>query len=205
MSVLLNSGDGTFEEATYYPAGKNPRSVFATDFDGDGFNDIAVANIVSANVSVFINYGDGTFQDAVHYGAGSGSIAAFAADFNGDGFNDIAVANSSWNNISILINTHNTINIKNEFLIPFTFTYSQNFPNPFNSSTTINFNMNEPGEVNLNVYNIQGQRVAELFRGIREVGEHSISWDASEYPSGVYFARLEAGGSSTTAKMVLLK
>jgi len=59
--------------------------------------------------------------------------------------------------------------------------------------------------VNLSVYNIQGQQVAELVSGIREAGEHSISWDASEFPSGVYFARLEAGGSSRTAKMVLLK
>jgi hypothetical protein len=81
----------------------------------------------------------------------------------------------------------------------------QNFPNPFNSSTTISFTHNQPGIVTLSVYNIQGQRVAELFRGIREAGEHSITWHALDYPSGVYFARLEAGGSSKTAKMVLLK
>jgi hypothetical protein len=141
----------------------------------------------------------------IYYGAGFGSIAAFAADFNGDDFNDIAVTNSAWDNISILINTHNTINIKNEFVIPFTFTYSQNYPNPFNSSTTISFTLNQPGIVTLSVYNIQGQRIAELFRGIRQAGEHSITWDASDYPSGIYFARLEAGGSSKTAKMVLLK
>jgi hypothetical protein len=78
-------------------------------------------------------------------------------------------------------------------------------PNPFNSSTSISFNLNEPGLVNLSVYNIQGQRVAVLFNGIRQAGEHSIAWNASGYPSGVYFARLEAGGSSRTAKMVLLK
>jgi len=91
-----------------------------------------------------------------------------------------------------------------ELISPASFTLS-NFPNPFNSSTTISFNMNEPGEVNLTVYNIQGQRVAELVRGICEAGEHSITWEASDYPSGVYFARLEVGPSSRTAKMVLLK
>jgi photosystem II stability/assembly factor-like uncharacterized protein len=79
------------------------------------------------------------------------------------------------------------------------------FPNPFNSSTSISFTLGEPGLVSLSVYNIRGQRITELFRGIRQAGEHSISWDASGYPSGVYFARLEAGGSSQTAKMVLLK
>ena len=85
------------------------------------------------------------------------------------------------------------------------FSLLQTYPNPFNSSTTINFTLAEPGLVILSIYNIQGQQVAELFQGIREAGEHSISWDASDYPSGVYFARLKAGGLSRTAKMLLLK
>ncbi|UCE66643.1 MAG: T9SS type A sorting domain-containing protein [Candidatus Zixiibacteriota bacterium] len=91
-----------------------------------------------------------------------------------------------------------------EVISPASFSLS-NHPNPFNSSTTISFTLSEAGMVNLSVYNIQGQRIAELFQGMREAGEHAISWDASDYPSGVYFARLEAGGSSKTAKMVLLK
>ncbi|UCC78350.1 MAG: T9SS type A sorting domain-containing protein [Candidatus Zixiibacteriota bacterium] len=80
-----------------------------------------------------------------------------------------------------------------------------NFPNPFNSSTTISFSITEPDVVNLSIYNIQGQCVVDLFHGIQEAGEHAVVWDASDYPSGVYFSRLEAGGSSKTAKMVLLK
>ena len=89
--------------------------------------------------------------------------------------------------------------------IPIKIRYLENFPNPFNSATTINFSQSEPGAVNLYIYNIQGQIIAELSNGYYEAGEHTISWDASDYPSGVYFARLEAGGLSRTAKMVLLK
>jgi hypothetical protein len=59
--------------------------------------------------------------------------------------------------------------------------------------------------IKLSIYNIQGQLISGLFQGNREAGEHSVAWNASGYPSGVYFARLEAGGSSRTAKMVLLK
>ncbi|UCC78348.1 MAG: T9SS type A sorting domain-containing protein [Candidatus Zixiibacteriota bacterium] len=89
--------------------------------------------------------------------------------------------------------------------LPLSINLIEIIPNPFNSSTTISFTLSEPSVVTLRLYNIQGQRIAELLRGIRETGEHSISWDASDYPSGVYFARLEAEGFSKTAKMVLLK
>ena len=90
-------------------------------------------------------------------------------------------------------------------ILPGDFTCLASFPNPFNSSTTISYTLSEPGMATLGVYNIQGQQVAELFQGIREAGEYSITWDALNYPSGVYIARLEVGGSSRTAKMVLLK
>ena len=55
------------------------------------------------------------------------------------------------------------------------------------------------------IYNLLGQRVAAIFEGTREAGEHTITWDATYFPSGVYFARLEAGEHSENIKMVLLK
>ena len=81
----------------------------------------------------------------------------------------------------------------------------QNFPNPFNSATTISYSLPEQGEISISIYNLLGQRVATLFEGTREAGEHTITWDAREFPSGVYFARLEAGEHSENIKMVLLK
>jgi hypothetical protein len=96
-------------------------------------------------------------------------------------------------------------NIEEEINTPNYLQYLGSFPNPFNSSTAISFTLTRPGMIKLSIYNIQGQLISELLREIHEAGDHSISWDAAEYPSGVYFARLEAGGSSKTAKMVLLK
>jgi hypothetical protein len=81
----------------------------------------------------------------------------------------------------------------------------QNFPNPFNSSTIIRFGLPEKSDVRIEIYNILGQRVAIIFDGTMQPGYHSVTWQADNHRSGVYFARLEAGGNSATVKMVLLR
>jgi hypothetical protein len=80
-----------------------------------------------------------------------------------------------------------------------------NYPNPFNPITTLDYSLPEPGEISISVYNILGQKVARLFEGEKPAGRYTVTWNASDYPSGVYFARLEAGGSSRSIKMLLLK
>jgi len=82
---------------------------------------------------------------------------------------------------------------------------SQNNPNPFNPSTTISYSIPEQSDVRIEIYNIIGQRVATLLDGNKQAGYHSIVWQADNHPSGVYFARLEAGGRAENVKMVLLK
>jgi hypothetical protein len=86
-----------------------------------------------------------------------------------------------------------------------TLSLPQNYPNPFNASTTISYSLPEQDEVTISIHNILGQKVATIFDGMHEAGEHTITWDAGEFPSGVYFARLEAGTHSENIKMVLLK
>ncbi|MEE9554168.1 MAG: T9SS type A sorting domain-containing protein [candidate division Zixibacteria bacterium] len=82
---------------------------------------------------------------------------------------------------------------------------SQNHPNPFNAATTISYTLPEQGEVVIHIYNLLGQRVATVFEGTREAGGHTITWDAADFPSGVYFARLETGEQSENITLVLLK
>jgi hypothetical protein len=81
----------------------------------------------------------------------------------------------------------------------------QNCPNPFNATTIIRYTLPQEGDVGLSIYNILGQRVAILFEGFQQAGEHAVIWGASDYASGVYFARLETAEKSTHIKMVLLK
>jgi hypothetical protein len=89
-----------------YSLGMNaiqPFSDVVADFNGDGKQDIAVANYSSNNVSVLRGNGDGTFQPAVTYPVGKGPVAIAAGDFNGDGRQDLAVANQNDNSVSILL------------------------------------------------------------------------------------------------------
>jgi hypothetical protein len=81
----------------------------------------------------------------------------------------------------------------------------KNHPNPFNASTTIKYYLPSKSDISLSIYNLLGQRVETLFKGVQDPGEHSITWDASRFPSGIYFARLEAAGRTENIKMVLLK
>ena len=82
---------------------------------------------------------------------------------------------------------------------------SQNYPNPFNPTTQITFSLNETADVNLEVYNIQGQRVATLANDTFSAGSHHVTFDASHLSSGVYIYRLHAGGQVLSRKMILIK
>ncbi len=88
---------------------------------------------------------------------------------------------------------------------PIAFELEQNYPNPFNPSTTINYTVASTGKVTLNIYNLMGQKVAELVNATKTAGSYNVSWDASGAASGMYIYRLEAGGQTLTRKMTLIK
>jgi len=97
-----------------------------------------------------------------------------------------------------------------EGVIPTELTLSQNYPNPFNPSTTIRFTLHTSLFTSLTIYNVLGQQVATLVNENLDPGTHSVTWDATGFPSGVYFYRLEAVGKDgrafvETKKMMLVK
>ena len=90
--------------------------------------------------------------------------------------------------------------------IPKTFVLSQNYPNPFNPKTTINFQLNQPGMVNLVIYDLLGSKVETLVDEMKTPGSHAAAWNARDFASGVYFYRIETGVSKVlTQKMMLVK
>ena len=88
--------------------------------------------------------------------------------------------------------------------MPLSYKLHQNYPNPFNSQTTIAFGLPQAGDYSLTIYNITGQKVTS-FAGSAEAGMVTLSWDAADQASGVYFYKLDTDNFTSTKKMVYLK
>jgi hypothetical protein len=82
---------------------------------------------------------------------------------------------------------------------------SRNYPNPFNTTNSIEFGIAELGNVSLKVYNVLGKELAALVNEELPAGKYDVDFDASNLPSGIYFYRLTANNFSITRKMVLIK
>ncbi|MBO6522857.1 MAG: zinc-dependent metalloprotease [Balneolaceae bacterium] len=96
--------------------------------------------------------------------------------------------------------------VSNEFDdAPVKIALDQNYPNPFNPATTISYTLREAENIRLEVFNIQGQKIATLFEGRQQAGEHDVPFDASNLSSGVYMYRLQTASQILTRQMVLIK
>ena len=97
----------------------------------------------------------------------------------------------------------------NEITIP-EITQISNYPNPFNPTTTISFDLASEPNVNITVYNVKGQKVKQLMNEQLSIGQHSIEWNGKDtnnksVSSGIYFYKISAGKSTSMRKMLLLK
>jgi uncharacterized delta-60 repeat protein len=89
--------------------------------------------------------------------------------------------------------------------LPVEYALRQNWPNPFNSSTRISYDIAQTGRVSLKVFDVLGQEVTTLVDGVLPAGSHTILWNTADLATGVYFYRLQTGNWAQTKKMVLLK
>ncbi len=88
---------------------------------------------------------------------------------------------------------------------PKTFFLSDNYPNPFNPATTFEYRLPVASFVYFTIYNTVGQQIATLVSGEQEQGVYTISWNATDFPSGVYLARIQAGTFISVKKILLMK
>ncbi len=89
--------------------------------------------------------------------------------------------------------------------LPTDFALMENYPNPFNPMTTIEYEIQRSGFVNLSVFDIQGREVSSLVNGYQSLGWHTINWDGSGFSSGIYLYRLTMDNEIITRKMLLTK
>lgn len=97
----------------------------------------------------------------------------------------------------------NSSNVKIE--TPDKFALFGAYPNPFNPTTTLSFQLAVDSKVNLTVFDVNGRQVAELVNGYRNAGNHTITFNASDLTSGIYFAQLSFNGQSQVQKLMLIK
>jgi len=92
-----------------------------------------------------------------------------------------------------------------ELHLPVTASLRGNYPNPFNSATTINYEVSSGGKVKLEVFTLLGEKVETLVDTWQEAGYKSVSWEASRVSSGVYFYKLTVGDYTETRRMLFVK
>jgi hypothetical protein len=114
-----------------------------------------------------------------------------------------------WDDISLSV-IGTLIAVKGEKGIPTTYELGENYPNPFNPSTTIQFGVPEAGATSIVIYNVLGQRVRTLTSEYRVAGRYQVTWDGTDdvghhVGSGMYLYRLQSNQNSIVKKMVLVK
>lgn len=115
-------------------------------------------------------------------------------------------SNSGWeDNTRTLYSYVNITGVEDDLSIIKSFSLSNNYPNPFNPSTTIKYSIPEQSNVSIKVFDVIGREVSTLLNKKQQQGNYEVEFDGSYLPSGIYFYRLQAGDFVETKKMILLK
>jgi hypothetical protein len=141
-----------------------------------------------------------------------GESMTISVDYNSSGLNEgnyqgqVSITSNGGNftlPVAIIISQYSDVNGEEEIVTEYEL--NQNFPNPFNASTIINFAIPQSGNTELSVYDISGRLVRKLIYNDLKAGKYKITFEASGLSSGIYFYRLRSGMYIKTNKLVLIK
>jgi hypothetical protein len=187
------------------------------DIDNDGTDEVLLC--IDQNVLVFKSVGsdyqlyyikrnDLINQGSIYY-------TATAKDFDYDGYPEILIGMDSYYNgmfriFSRIYKKSSTLDIEESKEMIVDYSLSQAFPNPFNPSTTLKFNLPKEEKVTIKVFNVLGKEIKTILNEIRNSGETQIAWDGTDnkgnqVASGVYIINMQAGLFNQNKKAVLLK
>jgi Tol biopolymer transport system component len=210
-----------------------PEDEFDPSWSPDG-NTILFTSMMDGNYEIYKMKQDGTNLTRLTNNTASegtpdwspdGTLIAFVSDRIGAGNFQVFIMNADGSNVNQLTNTPATITAVNPSWRPRQativndkiekntlegFILCQNFPNPFNSSTHINYEVPFEGEVKFVLYNSIGKEIFTFFRQIQPAGKYEINFDATDLASGVYLYSITAESTerktyTITNKMLLLK
>lgn len=188
-----------------------PRTVFMNTFepgviDSLGWNQQPInSGIIPALYGVYQNYGPGYNENGHAQGIGSILSSVEAADYTKENIfskDSNPAFGFDW------IPTNPVTSVNEDYSstqIPQTFQLYQNFPNPFNPSTTIRYDIPNSGIVKIKIYNILGNYIRTLIHQYQTAGSYSMNICISDLPSGVYIYRIISNSFSSAKKLILLK
>ena len=207
--VWLNEGDGNFINSEQKLGNAITTYAQFIDVEDDGDVDVFCSNYNSPGV-LWINQGGSqggkiaTFlKSETEYPSGRAEIC----DLNNDGYLDAIFNNTIWHNTQ-----SNTSSQQKKFGMkqPPAFELYPNYPNPFNSSTTIQYELSYPSFIKLTVFDLLGQEIQILQNGFQNAGDYSLTWDATDHKntlvsSGIYFYSLQTNNRTLKKKMILIQ
>ncbi|MDP3830274.1 MAG: LamG-like jellyroll fold domain-containing protein, partial [Ignavibacteriaceae bacterium] len=185
-----------------YPFSYNQWYFLAATWDGTTVKIFVNDSLVTTQPFVYIMKSD---TNPLEIGKDTGGLT----DWYQGKLDDVRIYNRALSQTEI-INLVTDVESENSLVTLDKFVLSQNYPNPFNPSTTINFSVPGASNVNITVYDINGQVVSNLLSEFKNSGNYSLNWDGkndsgSKVSSGTYFYQVQIGNLVQTKKMILLK
>lgn len=139
-------------------------------------------------------------------------VLAFGQDLSGEVYLMTTMNGGPTGNTGVVYRIVSSMDVSSEDdgELPSRITLHQNFPNPFNPSTTIRFDVAQAGNVRVTIFDVLGREVAAVFEGPVTAGSHSVTWDGLDHegvavPSGSYIYRVEAGNETVSRVLTLVK
>jgi hypothetical protein len=201
-----NDGNENFTPHTITTGADGASSVYAVDVDGDGDIDVLSASWEDDKIAWYENDGNENFTPHTITTSADAAGSVYAVDVDGDGDMDVLSASRDDNKITWYENLLIVGIDDNNFLdVPVQFRLYNNYPNPFNPTTTISFSIPELSLVTLKVYDVLGNEIITLVNEEKPTGSYEVEFDAKELVSGIYFYKLQTGDYTNTKKMILFK
>lgn len=219
--IILQDVDGNFDgfEETMFGGAENFSFFTSGDINGNSRLDVIVSNWQiclecgdsgEVRMENYLNFDPIDFwNDTARAWFSLGTrnevgvaVVPILADVDNDG--DLDIIHTGYPT-TVTYNENVITSVEEQDELPTSFSLSQNYPNPFNSMTKISYNLPSSGVVKLTVYNVLGAKIKVLVNNYQSSGNHTVSFDASIFPSGLYLYRIEFNGKQIVKKMIHLK